>query len=113
MKKILPFALAPLSLMIAGMALAAETALPETVVTADRSLAGNSSQLDAATVITRADIERTQPDSLASLLSRAAGVSIPANGGPLTTTGVFIRGFKSNQVLILVDGVRVNDANQG
>ena len=110
------FTLAPLALAITPYSFAADDIkrLPtEIVITASRSLKPVSEALDSATVITRADIERQQAASLADLLSQATGISLPSTGGPLTSTGIFLRGFKSNQVLVLVDGVRLNDANAG
>lgn len=113
--KHLPFAIAPLALALPSLALATdvETTPREIVITADRSLAPAAERLDAATVITRQDIERQQATSVADLIAQSAGISLPATGGPLTSTGVFLRGFKSNQVLVLIDGVRANDANAG
>lgn len=86
--------------------------LPEVVVTATR-LSDIDAPVPNNTVITRADIEARQSLTLADVLQQEAGVVITGNGGPLTNTSVFLRGSASNQVLILVDGVRVNDANQG
>lgn len=113
--KYLPFALAPLALAMSFAAQAAddEKPLTEIVITASRSLAPPTESLDAATVITREDIQRQQASSVADILALATGISLPTNGGPLTNTGVFLRGFKSNQILVLIDGIRANDANNG
>lgn len=114
--KHLRFTLAPLALAVTTCSLAAETAsrsTPEIVITASRSLQSLNGRLDAASVITRDDIVRQQAGTLADLLSQTTGMSLPATGGPLSSTGVFLRGFKSNQVLVLIDGVRANDANSG
>lgn len=92
---------------------AAESTLDDVVVTASRSLSPLNLKLDAATVITRADIERQQAASLADLLSQTVGLSIAPQGSALTASGVFLRGFAAKQVLVLIDGVRANDANQG
>lgn len=85
--------------------------LPEVVVTATR-LADIAAPIPNNTVITRAEIEARQSLTLADVLQQEAGIVITGNGGPLTNNSVFLRGSASNQVLILVDGVRVNDANQ-
>ena len=42
-----------------------------------------------------------------------AGVDIGRNGGPGQATSVFIRGAESNHTLLLIDGVKVNDATIG
>ncbi len=109
------FVLTPLALGTSAHLLAdtPAAALDDVLVTASRSLAPLNLALDAATIITRADIERQQATTVADLLSQITGMSLPTNGGPLTTTGVFLRGFKSNQVLVLIDGVRANDASSG
>ncbi|MEO6698146.1 MAG: TonB-dependent receptor, partial [Paraperlucidibaca sp.] len=87
--------------------------LDDVVVTASRSLQQSNARLDAATVITRQDIERQQASTLADLLSQTTGLSITPNGGPLTLTGTFLRGFAAKQILVLIDGVRANDSNAG
>jgi vitamin B12 transporter len=105
---LLPFVAAGLC----AVAQADVTDLPPVVVTATRSpdIAGT---LPNVTVITRADIDSRQPSSLPELLQQEAGITMPASGGSFTTSGIFLRGAAGKQVLVLVDGVRVNDANQG
>lgn len=88
------------------------TTLSEVVVTATRSAAINPI-LPTSSVITRSDIAERQPSSVTELLQQEAGINVISNGGPLTLNGVSIRGAASKQVLILIDGVRVNDANSG
>lgn len=108
------FSLLPLSAALALVSLAhAEiTELPAVVVTATR-IPEIATSLPNVSVITREDIARRQSFSLDEILQQEAGINIPSSGGPLTSTGIFLRGAASKQVLILVDGVRVNDANQG
>jgi len=114
MKKLLPFALAPMSLVVAGMALADDDkSLPETVVTASRVEQPAAAVPASTTVITRKEIEARQSTSLAQLLSLAGGIDVAANGGPASSTSVFMRGTNSNHVLVLIDGVRANSANDG
>ncbi|REH37564.1 vitamin B12 transporter [Paraperlucidibaca baekdonensis] len=112
--KHLPLFLAPIVAFGAFPALAASTpSLDEVVITASRSLEQSNARLDAATVITRADIEQQQAATLADILQNANGIAITPNGGSLTATGVFLRGFAAKQVLVLIDGVRANDSNVG
>lgn len=113
--KFLPFALAPVALAISVSAHATDTtsALNEVVVTASRA-AENTSEISASTtVITREDIEARQSVSLAQLLSLAGGIDVASNGAPGASTSVFMRGTNSNHVLVLIDGVRANTANDG
>ncbi|OCB77873.1 TonB-dependent receptor plug domain-containing protein [Flavobacterium crassostreae] len=62
--------------------------------------------------ITAADLKKKQGQSLASILSTVAGVEINGNqsrnGKDL---GVYLRGGRGHQVLILIDGVPVTDAS--
>lgn len=69
--------------------------------------------LPSTSVITRAEIERTQTQELVQLLSRQAGVEFAQAGGPGAQASIFVRGANSSQVLVLVDGVRMNSALSG
>jgi len=87
--------------------------LNPTVVTASRSEQPLSDALPHTTVISRADIERSQAPDAVSLLRREAGIEIAQNGGPGTNASLFMRGASSNQTLILIDGVRVSSGTSG
>lgn len=92
----------------------AVTELDPQVVTATR---GESPQLGdglaATSVITRADLERRQVNSLQEALRGQPGISITNNGGPGKNTSVFLRGTNSDHLLVLVDGVEVGSATTG
>lgn len=83
------------------------------VVTATRSEQNLSDTLTSMAVIERELIERSQAQSLLELLRLQAGVDIVRSGGPGGQTSVFLRGANSNQVLVLIDGVRVASATSG
>lgn len=106
--------LLPLAAAFACSTVLAQTTTPpaDIVVTATR-LAGIAAPLPNTTVITREDIATRQTTTLADLLQQEAGLVVSSNGGPFTSTGLFLRGSAGKQVLLLVDGVRVNDASQG
>lgn len=87
--------------------------LSETVITANRTAEERKDSTTAVTVFTRADIDRLQPVNVADLLGRVPGVQIQQSGGRGSTTGVFIRGTKTAQTLVLIDGVRVGSASSG
>src|SRR5205807_6010853 len=55
----------------------------------------------------------SQAVDLPSLLQREAGFEYTQNGGVGALTGLFMRGGRSAQTLILVDGVRMEDAAFG
>jgi vitamin B12 transporter len=85
----------------------------QVVVTATRTAETADDTLASVTVITRADIERLQPTSLADLVTGVAGVEVVNNGGPGKATSFFLRGSNSDHVLVLVDGVKVGSATLG
>lgn len=83
------------------------------VVTASRTAQRLSDALPATTVITRADIEDSHAPDLATLLRGQAGVDVAQSGGVGSQTSLFLRGANSNQVLVLIDGMRVNAVGSG
>jgi vitamin B12 transporter len=83
------------------------------VVTASRIEEPLADAVASVTVITRADIDRLQPHSVADLLQGIAGVSVVNNGGLGESTSVSIRGTNSDHVLVLIDGVRIGSATTG
>ena len=63
----------------------------------------------AVTVITQEDIERAQDRQVADSLQRVPGLNIVRNGSFGNQTSVFLRGANSEQTLVLIDGIEVND----
>ncbi|CAK9887015.1 MAG: Vitamin B12 transporter BtuB [Candidatus Erwinia impunctatus] len=80
------------------------------VVTANRFQQPVSSVLAATSVVTREEIERWQSQSLTDILRRLPGVDIAQSGGRGQFSSLFIRGTNSSHVLILIDGIRLNQA---
>lgn len=89
------------------------TRLDPVVVTASRTAQRLYDALPSTTVITRADIEDSHAPDLATLLRGQAGIDIAQAGGLGSQTSLFMRGANSNQVLVLIDGLRVNAAGSG
>ena len=87
--------------------------LPDVVISANRQVQARNDSSAANTVFTRDDIDRLQPSSVTDLLSRVPGVQIAQTGGRGSLPGVFIRGTKSAQSLVLVDGQRIANATSG
>jgi vitamin B12 transporter len=81
----------------------------EVVVTATRVAQPASEIGQAVTVIDRAEIERRQTTVVSDLLATTPGVTVTRNGTLGALTGVRIRGAESDQTLVVIDGVRVND----
>ncbi len=63
----------------------------------------------STTVITRDEIERRQYQTVAEALRQVPGVHVASNGGTGQPTSLFIRGTNSNHVLVMIDGVKIND----
>ena len=107
---------AVLGLCLAGApALAAQTRdttrLDELVVTATRSPTPLSTVGSSTDLILPRELRRRQLLSLRDALQLAPGGVILSNGGPGGVASLFLRGVSSSQTLLLVDGIRVNDAN--
>lgn len=86
--------------------------LPGTVVTATRTAQPLTDVLADMTLIDRPAIERSGAVNVADLLQRQPGLEMSRNGGPGTSTSLFMRGASSNYVAVYIDGVRV-DAQSG
>jgi outer membrane cobalamin receptor len=64
-------------------------------------------------VIDRAQIEAAHAPDLPALLAGEPGVTITQKGGPGSPASVSIRGSAAHQVLVLLDGVPLNDPTTG
>jgi vitamin B12 transporter len=80
------------------------------VTTANRFAQPVSSVLAPTTVVTREEIDRWQSKSVADVMRRLPGVDIAQSGGLGQQSSLFIRGTESRHVLVLIDGVRLNQA---
>lgn len=109
------FASASLSLFVFGAASAQvqPQQLETVVVTAARTEQRLRDALPSVTVIQRSEIEQRQATDLVELLARHAGIEFARAGGPGAQASLFVRGANSSQVLVLVDGVRLNTAVGG
>ena len=111
-----PFLAAALTaLSVAGTGVAAEepTELDPVVVTATRTPEPEGQTLASVTVIDRAEIERRQALSVPDLLRGVAGVTVVQSGGPGQPSSLLVRGTDADQVLVLIDGVKVGSATLG
>jgi vitamin B12 transporter len=91
----------------------AASELPPTVITPSRQAQTIDDALPATSVITRSEIERWQAADLVSILGRETGVQFAQSGGRGSAASLFVRGSSSSQVLVLVDGMRLNAATSG
>lgn len=62
-------------------------------------------------VLTREQIERSGASNLAQLLESAFPGQLMANGGVGTSTSFFLGGARSQDVAVLLDGIRLSDAS--
>ena len=79
------------------------------VVTANRSPLPIDRVASSVTVLDKAAIDRAQDISVADLLVRTPGVSLSRNGGYGTNTSLRIRGAETDQTVVVIDGVKLND----
>lgn len=92
----------------------AETSnLGEIVVTATRMPQSLTNTIADTTVLTEQDIRKSGAPDVSTLLRSVAGVEVAQSGGLGSTASIFMRGTNSNQVLVLLDGVRISSATLG
>lgn len=90
-----------------------ELQMEQIVVTATRTAVPILASPDHVTVIGEEQIAAAGVLSVAEVLQQVAGVEIADSGTAGSVKSVSIRGSASAQVLVLVDGVRLNDSRQG
>ena len=83
------------------------------VVTATRTPEPLSSIIQPIELITEHQIRQSGQDTVSELLQSQANVEISSNGGIGQTSGVFLRGSNTSHTLVLIDGIRVNNAGAG
>lgn len=110
-----PLAVLPLALIAAFSHAQTPTApsLPVTVVTATRVAQPITDVVADVTIVDRETIERSGATGLADVLARQPGVAFARNGGPASTTSVYLRGAETRFTAVFVDGVRVDSQSTG
>ena len=92
--------------------IASKTELDEVVISDSKFALTKEKSGKVITKITSEDLKMKEGQSVATILNSVAGVEI--NGSQSAAgknLGYYIRGGKSNQVLILIDGIPVTDAS--
>lgn len=87
--------------------------LDELNVTANRTALTVDASLAPVEIITRQEIEQSQALDLPSLLTGRPGIHSESRGGYGSVSNLFLRGTNSNQLLVLIDGVRIGSATTG
>jgi vitamin B12 transporter len=90
-------------------ALADAAAIDELVVTASRTPERQEQVGGQVTVLDRAALEAHQTPIISDVLTRTPGVSLSRNGGVGGATQLRIRGAETDQTVVLIDGVKLND----
>lgn len=80
------------------------------VVTATLIPVGPTQVSSSVTVISREQIEATQARNMTELLRTVPGVHIDQPGGRGSVSSAYVRGGDPNFTLVLLDGVKLNDA---
>ena len=88
---------------------AGPTDVEAVVVTAARSERPLAETPASIAVLDRRTLERRQTVIVADALAQTPGVAVNRNGGPGGVTSVRIRGAESDQTVVLIDGVKLND----
>jgi vitamin B12 transporter len=104
---------ASLAVLFSANTQAADSSGDPIVVTATRQEARSNELLSDVTVITREQIEEAGQTTIEELLAQQPGVEFYANGGPGTSSSIFIRGANGNHTLLLIDGQRIGSATLG
>ena len=103
--------------VVASPSAAAQSTLPSyrqtVVVTAAATPVELGSVTRSLTVITRQEIEALPVASVADVLRLAASVDVRARSDHGIQSDFAVRGASFGQMLVLVDGVRLNDAQSG
>lgn len=101
-----------LSLFLASPALADEAPDADAdsiLVTATRIPTSGDQMAMSFTVLDRADIDRAQDFDVGTLVARTPSISLTRNGGYGTATQLRIRGAETDQTVVVIDGVKLND----
>lgn len=83
------------------------------VVTAASADLALSRSPGAVSVLTRADLDARQVETVADALRLVPGLGVVRSGGRGSLTAVFPRGGEADSTLVLIDGVRANDFGGG
>jgi len=86
-----------------------ETLKPITIVSSNKTAQSIANTTSNITVITAEDIEEHGYQTVVQAISTVAGISVTNSGGLGQVTSSFTRGLDSGKVLVLLDGMRLND----
>jgi len=105
----------PFFLWVAGASIAAQndtqpvSTLEEVVVTATRTEASARSVPVSTSVVTGKEIAASGAETVKDALRYVEGLYVQSYGGPGRSTNLRIRGMDSRWVMVMIDGMEVND----
>ena len=85
--------------------------IPDTVITATRMPTPIGDIPSGVTVLDRQAIESTGATTIGDVLTAVPGLHVSPSGGPGGQSSIFLRGTNSGHVLVLRDGMPLNDAS--
>lgn len=88
---------------------ASPTVLEPIVVTATRTEEPAEKVASSVTVITAEEINAAQEVTVKEALRQVPGLNVLSQGGLGRNTSVFIRGARSEDTLVMIDGMEIND----
>src|SRR5262249_48316175 len=91
----------------------AEIEMDTLVVSATRSPEPVSETAPAITVVTGEQLQRTQVPTVADALRQVPGLTVSQAGPEGAEVQVLMRGADADQLLVLIDGIRVNSTTTG
>jgi vitamin B12 transporter len=100
-------------LFVANVFADTELKTSEVFVTATRTPIPKKNVIADTTTINEEEIERAGSSSLTDLLQRQPGIEIYNSGGQGKVSSLHIRGSESDHVVVLIDGLRVNQVTSG
>jgi len=86
--------------------------MDQVVVSSSRAVVPVNQLGDAISILDAAEIDLQQLTTLDEALERIPGVAITRSGGVGQNTQVRMRGFTTKHVLVLIDGVKVNNPSE-
>ena len=97
------------TLLLTQSTYAEETREDITVVSTNKTKQSINETTANVTVITAQDIEEKGYQTVAQAIQTQAGIQVTQSGGIGQATSFFVRGMDAGQVLVLIDGMRLND----
>ncbi|MDD5729524.1 MAG: TonB-dependent receptor [Candidatus Omnitrophica bacterium] len=100
-------------LIFCSSVFASDVQLDKIVVTASRTEEDISGVTKNVDVVTKKDIETSQANDLAEVLTGLTSVNISDHGGPGASKTIRMRGSTASQVLVMIDGRPINSPRDG